>query len=298
MNTILIIFIVIIISAITISIMNDKIAKKNSGEIDEKLKKAGFITSQLRVLDMVENRQQLRVDLEHKKVAICNIFPQQNINMLDFSDIVECEIMEDSKTIMKGGIGRAIVGGALAGGVGAIVASNTRKSNDVINNLHIRIITKNVSNSLHIINIIKSETKKYSPEYKIAINFANNVYATLTSIIKGNSNENVLQSNNSEDFVEQLEKLSKLKSDGIITEKEFEESKQKILNNKNDTVNNKNEALGSGEEIVIDNDTYKIEQKIQLYGNNKIQIVKSVMDETGLGMPAAKKIVDDYMKNK
>ena len=298
MNTILIIFIVIIISAITISIMNDKIAKKNSGEIDEKLKKAGFITSQIRVLDMVENRQQLRVDLEHKKVAICNIFPQQNINMLDFSDIVECEIMEDSKTIMKGGIGRAIVGGALAGGVGAIVASNTRKSNDVINNLHIRIITKNVSNSLHIINIIKSETKKYSPEYKIAINFANNVYATLTSIIKGNSNENVLQSNNSEDFVEQLEKLSKLKSDGIITEKEFEESKQKILNNKNDTVNNKNEALGSGEEIVIDNDTYKIEQKIQLYGNNKIQIVKSVMDETGLGMPAAKKIVDDYMKNK
>lgn len=298
MNTILIIFIVIIISAITISIMNDKIAKKNSGEIDEKLKKAGFITSQIRVLDMVENRQQLRVDLEHKKVAICNIFPQQNINMLDFSDIVECEIMEDSKTIMKGGIGRAIVGGAIAGGVGAIVASNTRKSNDVINNLHIRIITKNVSNSLHIINIIKSETKKYSPEYKIAINFANNVYATLTSIIKGNSNENVLQSNNSEDFVEQLEKLSKLKSDGIITEKEFEESKQKILNNKNGTVNNKNEALGSGEEIVIDNDTYKIEQKIQLYGNNKIQIVKSVMDETGLGMPAAKKIVDDYMKNK
>ena len=298
MNTILIIFIVIIISAITISIMNDKIAKKNSGEIDEKLKKAGLITSQITVLDMVENRQQLRVDLEHKKVAICNIFPQQNINMLDFSDIVECEIMEDSKTIMKGGIGRAIVGGALAGGVGAIVASNTRKSNDVINNLHIRIITKNVSNSLHIINIIKSETKKYSPEYKIAINFANNVYATLTSIIKGNSNENVLQSNNSEDFVEQLEKLSKLKSDGIITEKEFEESKQKILNNKNDTVNNKNEALGSGEEIVIDNDTYKIEQKIQLYGNNKIQIVKSVMDETGLGMPAAKKIVDDYMKNK
>lgn len=290
MNIILIIIAVIIIG-IVINIINDKMSKKNSDEIDEELRKEGFITSQIRVLDMLENRQQIRVDLKHKKIAICNIFPQQNINILDFSDIVECEIVEDSKTIMKGGIGRAIVGGSIAGGVGAIVASNTRKNKDITNNLHIRIITKNISNSLHIINIIKSETKKYSAEYNTAINFANNVYATITSIMNGNNNEDVLQSNNSEDFIEQLERLSKLKSDGIITKKEFEDSKQRILNNKN-------EILGSGEETIIDDDIYKIEQKIQLYNNNKIQIIKSLMDETGLGLPAAKKIVEDYIKNK
>ncbi|MCI8641505.1 MAG: SHOCT domain-containing protein [Clostridia bacterium] len=289
MYIILILIITFIIIGIVGNIIYDKIAKKNSNEIDEKLGQVGFKTSQIRVLDMLDNRQQLRVDSEHKKIAICNIFPQQNINILNFSDIIECEIVQDSKTIIKDGIGRAIIGGAIAGSVGAIIASNTIETKDVTNNLYIKIITKDINNSLHIINIIKAETKKYSTEYKTAINFANNVYATLTSIMNGNNN-NDLQSDNSKDFIEQLERLSKLKSDEIITNKEFEAIKQKILDNKNETFGK--------EETIIDNDIYKIEQKIQLYNNNKIRIINELMNETGLGLPAAKKIVDDYMKNR
>ncbi len=289
MYIILILIITFIIIGIVGNIIYDKIAKKNSNEIDEKLGQVGFKTSQIRVLDMLDNRQQLRVDSEHKKIAICNIFPQQNINILNFSDIIECEIVQDSKTIIKDGIGRAIIGGAIAGSVGAIIASNTIETKDVTNNLYIKIITKDINNSLHIINIIKAETKKYSTEYKTAINFANNVYATLTSIMNGNNN-NDLQSDNSKYFIEQLERLSKLKSDEIITNKEFEAIKQKILDNKNETFGK--------EETIIDNDIYKIEQKIQLYNNNKTRIINELMNENGLGLPAAKKIVDDYMKNR
>lgn len=71
-----------------------------------------------------------------------------------------------------------------------------------------------------------------------AMNFANNVYAILTSIITNNDKvsnnlggKKTMEQNNN-NFSEQLERLSKLRNDGMITEKEFEESKQKILNTK------------------------------------------------------------------
>ena len=41
----------------------------------------------------------------------------------DYSEILSYEIQEDGETITKSGLGRAIVGGVLLGGVGAIVGS-------------------------------------------------------------------------------------------------------------------------------------------------------------------------------
>ena len=195
---------------------------------------------------------------------------------------------------MKGGVGRAIVGGALAGGVGAIVGANTRKSKNITNSLQLRIITTDVSKSLYTINLIKKETKRDSIEYKQAINFANNVYATVMSIINDNNNKGVKKMvQNNEDFIEQLERLSKLKDSGAITQEEFEISKKKILDSQN-TMNleNNKENLDIG-----NNDIYNIEDKIQLYGYDKIAIIKAVRNEAGLSLESAKKIVDEYMDN-
>lgn len=82
-------------------------------------------------------------------------------------------------------------------------------------------------------------------EYMNAMNFANNVYAILTSIITNNDKvsnnlggKKTMEQNNN-NFIEQLERLSKLRNDGMITEKEFEESKQKILNSQNESLENK-----------------------------------------------------------
>ena len=120
--------------------MDDQITKNNSNEVDKKLKDKDFKTS--KIFSIHGNEQQFRVDLEHKQIAICSIFPYQKIDIINFSDIIECQIIEDSNTVMNGGVGRAVVGGALAGGVGAIVGANTRATKNVINILQIRIITK------------------------------------------------------------------------------------------------------------------------------------------------------------
>lgn len=70
--------------------------------------------------------------------------------------------------------------------------------------------------------------------YKSSVEFANKVYATIQSIINNNGRENTKQEevkeSNTNNYLEELEKLAQLKEKGIITEEEFLESKKKILN--------------------------------------------------------------------
>ncbi len=274
---------------------NEK-TENNINEIDKLLKDKNFETSKNIAVSLIESKKQFRIDMQNKRIAICDMYPTNKVNILKFTDIIDCEILEDNNTIMKGGVGRAIVGGALAGGVGAIVGANTRKSQNITNSLQLRIITNDISKSLYTIKLIKNETKKDSIEYKRAMNFANNVYATVMSIINDNNNEGVKKMvQNNGDFIEQLERLSKLKDSGAITQEEFEISKKKILESQN-TINNEDDLENGKEHIEIENnDMYNIEDKIQLYGYDKIAIIKAVRDEAGLSLETAKKIVDEYM---
>lgn len=217
---------------------------------------------------------QLRIDTDNKQFAICKTNPYKKIDIFKFSDIIECEIIEDSNTIMKGGLGRAIVGDVLAGGVGAIVGAITRKSKNVTNSLQIRLVTNNITASLYPLDLITSETKKDSTEYKNIMQFANNVYATVTSIINDNTDNRNTNSEQNNDFIEQLERLSKLRSDGMITDEEFERSKRRIL--ENEQVNNQKIASLNEEDI------YNIKQKFDnIDTSNKFinRFIKSLQKE-------------------
>lgn len=304
MNIAVIVIVIILIIGFACVNKDEEKAKENEYSIEDYLKNKDFKTSQMKTYNQYDNRIQLRTDLEHKQIAICYIFPIEKTDFIKFADIIECEIMEDSNTILKGGIGRAVVGGVLAGGVGAVVGANTRASQNVTNSLKIRIITKNISRSLYTINIITAETQKDSKEYKEAMNFANEVYSTITSIINNSNNEknnnnlggkkDMEQSNN--DFIEQLERLSKLKENGVITQEEFEESKQKILNS---TSHSNTMTTSQDNTITNNNDIYHIEEKIYKYGENeKIKIIGEVMKETGKGLAESKEIVENYLKNR
>lgn len=74
----------------------------------------------------------------------------------------------------------------------------------------------------------------YANLYKVAMKFANNVYATVQAIINDNNKtakngKSTQESSLINKGLEQLEKLAELKEKGIITQEEFEESKKKIL---------------------------------------------------------------------
>lgn len=67
------------------------------------------------------------MDTLHKKVAVGMTYPNVNVTFLDFEQIIDCKITENSNIISGGGLGRAVAGGVIAGGVGAIVGANTKK---------------------------------------------------------------------------------------------------------------------------------------------------------------------------
>lgn len=61
--------------------------------------------------------------------------------MHSFSDVIDYELLEDGTSIIKGGLGSAIVGGALFGGVGALVgaAVGGKKQKEIIESMKISI---------------------------------------------------------------------------------------------------------------------------------------------------------------
>ena len=182
------------------------------------------------------NNRAMAINKEKKELYF--LFNDELDKLIKYESIIECKIIENSSVVNSGGIGRAIVGGLIAGDSGAIVGANTRKSKNIVSSLLIRIVTKEIDEPLYTLELLdyQIDTNKqlYANLYKQAMEFANNVYATIQAIIKDNNNTNVVETKqelNSTSGLEQLEKLAELKDKGIITQEEFEETKKKILDN-------------------------------------------------------------------
>ncbi|MDU1053378.1 zinc-ribbon domain-containing protein [Clostridium baratii] len=103
-----------------------------------------------------------------------------------FEDISSFELIEDNDTITKGGLGRAVVGGALLGGAGAIVGGITgkRKGKKVINKLFIKITVNDFNNPVVMIKLINVPTKSDSLAYNGAFKTAQEILSLLELIVK------------------------------------------------------------------------------------------------------------------
>lgn len=191
-----------------------------SEKIWEELSNITFISNKRIVLS---NEADILIDSQNKQIAICN-YLKPELKVLPFSALLSCEIIENNTVVMKGGIGRAIVGGVIAGKTGAIVGAATRGSQSVTENLSIKIITSDVNESLIIIPLITQETKHDSDFYKKIWAVSQEVHSTLTSIIQTTNN-----TSEQEDTLSQIEKLAKLKEQGILTDEEFSKKKHELL---------------------------------------------------------------------
>lgn len=155
-----------------------------------------------------------------------------NAKVYDFKDIIEYELLEDGDSVTKGGLGRAVVGGALLGGVGAIVGSVTgkKKTKSVINSLKIKITINDTSNPVIYINLITTKVKSNSSLYKMAYSQAQTILSMLSIITKSDENTAKEENKDTLSVADEVIKLKKLKDEGILTEEEFNIQKGKILN--------------------------------------------------------------------
>lgn len=111
-------------------------------------------------------------------------------SVFKFSELIECSILEDGATIMSGGVGRAVVGSFIGGGIGAIVGATTRDSTPITLSLSVRIVTSNIQYPLQEIPIIGSSTNRGSnDEYKEKVQFAQEIYATIISVMHAAKSE-------------------------------------------------------------------------------------------------------------
>jgi len=155
---------------------------------------------------------------------------KKNPTIYNFSDIMEFELLEDSNSVTKGGLGRAVTGGLLLGGVGAIVggATGKKKSKTIVNSLIIKITVNNINSPVVYINLISSPKKSSSIMYDAAYKSAHEILSVL-SIITSDNKETAqpLKNNNSDADV--IRKYKQLLDDGIITQEEFDTKKKQLL---------------------------------------------------------------------
>ena len=133
--------------------------------------------------DVVLGNVAIYISNFRKQVLFINLISDIRVTYY-FDDLIECSIEEDGVTIESGGVGRAIVGGVLAGGVGAVVGAATRSSKPTALSLSVRLVTRNLNNPLYIMSIIKEPINRDTPEYRYRKRLAEEIYATMISIIK------------------------------------------------------------------------------------------------------------------
>lgn len=162
------------------------------------------------------------------------MFPKtilRKAKIYNYSEILEYEILEDGETITKGGLGRAVAGGLLFGGVGAIVGGVTggKSTKKIVKSLKVKIVLDNLANPVEYIDLLGAmETKSDSFVYKGIKKHAEDIIAILIGITSNKTKSNIQEIAKTSEADEIL-KYKKLFDEGIITEEEFITKKKQIL---------------------------------------------------------------------
>lgn len=131
----------------------------------------------------------MELDDTQKKLLVrkSGISRRKNASIYNYSDVVDFELLEDGESVAKGGLGRALVGGALFGGTGAIVGGVTgkRKNKGVCNSLRLKLTLNDINNPVFYVNFIESATKKDGMVYKSVYDNAQECLSVLQIICDG-----------------------------------------------------------------------------------------------------------------
>ena len=153
-------------------------------------------------------------------------------NLFEYGNLLSFELLEDGETVTKGGLGRAVAGGLIFGGVGAIVGGITgsKKSKGLCKSMKIKLTVRNAHTDTVYINLITSETKTSSLIYKNAQNTAQSCLSALQIIADKNNSTHASQADSqSVSTADEILKYKQLLDMGAITQEEFNAKKKQLL---------------------------------------------------------------------
>lgn len=196
-----------------------------------KIEKANRKAENEKILEYFKNHSDYKVgdmffDDKHEKLFIKKSFTMNRSQAVyNYDELISyTPIFEGGKIKKHHGITRAIVGGVLAGPVGAVVGAGTGgKEFATIKRLgFILHLTDNRSQNYML---MISESKSDSFLTKSAMEDYNNIAAKLDQIIFSNTQEPTSVGSNADE----LRKFKGLLDDGIISQAEFDEKKKELL---------------------------------------------------------------------
>ena len=158
--------------------------------------------------------------------GIFQVFPYEAITSFD--------LLQNGEAVTKGGLGRAIAGGLLFGGVGAIVGgvTGTKTTNQVITEYRIRIILNHPTIKERMIYVLP-KSKKVKPTDSAFLQYtddAKKILTILDSIVNENKSTPKEQPALQPSAADEIMKFKQLMDNGIITPEEFEAKKKQLLN--------------------------------------------------------------------
>lgn len=151
---------------------------------------------------------------------------------LRYDQIVSFELIEDGETVTKGGLGGALVGGAMFGMGGAIVGSviAPKKTKPICDSLEIRIAVKDYYTKAIFVKYIETPTKSTSTTYKEMYDKARKAIAELqVAVSMVGEKQDKAETVGETSLAGELERLQSLYEKGILSEEEFAQAKKKAL---------------------------------------------------------------------
>ena len=108
-----------------------------------------------------------------------------------YGDILDCDLIEDEESLTSGGLGRAIAGGLLFGGAGAIVGGVTgkKKTKTIVRSMKIQITLNSLETPVIYLTLINTPIKTDSFVYKTLEASAREILGAFAVILQQNQAE-------------------------------------------------------------------------------------------------------------
>lgn len=192
-----------------------------------------------KALQIIEERSGLRSAFNPTKKISSFLLVDENNNtfkigpgVYKYSELLSFELLEDGESITKGGLGRAVAGGLLFGGAGAIVGGVTgkKKTKGICTSMQIKVTFRNTApcDSAYI-RIITSDTKVGGLIYNGSKKYAQDCLSALQIIADKAEQASRAANNNPSSAADEILKFKNLFDAGIITEEEFAAKKKQLL---------------------------------------------------------------------
>lgn len=137
----------------------------------------------------------------------------------------------DGESVAQGGLGRALIGGALFGGTGAIVGGITgRKTNkSVCNSLKLKITINDFNNPTVYVNFVEHSTKRDGLIFKSKFEDAQECLSTLQLICDRQKKGDQHQNEQITSSADELLKFKQLLDAGAISQEEYDFKKKELM---------------------------------------------------------------------